>query len=88
MPDYMYLLESRLSPEQRNALQTIAEIARDEMLNIYLSGGAVRDLICGAIIRDLDITVEGNPARIVRELEKRHAQTHEDDERLRHYEMP
>ena len=87
MPDFMYLLESRLSPEQRTALQTIAEIARDEMLNVYLSGGAVRDLICGAIIRDLDITVEGNPARIVRELEKRHGQTHEDDERLRHYEM-
>jgi len=87
MPDYMYLLESRLSPEQRTALQTITEIARDEMLNVYLSGGAVRDLICGAIIRDLDITVEGNPARIVRELEKRHGQTHEDDERMRHYEM-
>jgi tRNA nucleotidyltransferase/poly(A) polymerase len=83
----MYLLESRLSPEQRTALQTIAEIARAEMLNVYLSGGAVRDLICGAIIRDLDITVEGNPARIVREWEKRHGQTLEDDERLRHYEM-
>ncbi|MBI3483584.1 MAG: hypothetical protein HY012_00315, partial [Acidobacteria bacterium] len=87
MPDYMYLLESRLSPEQRNALQTIAEIARAESLNIYLSGGAVRDLICGAIIRDLDITVEGNPARLVRELEKHGAHTLEDDERLRHYEM-
>jgi tRNA nucleotidyltransferase (CCA-adding enzyme) len=87
MPDYMYLLESRLSPEQRSALQTIAEIARAESLNIYLSGGAVRDLICGAIIRDLDITVEGNPARIVHGLEKNGAHTLEDDERSRHYEM-
>ncbi len=87
MPDYMYLLESRLSPEQRSALQAISEIAPAEALNIYLTGGAVRDLICGAIIRDLDITVEGNPARIVRELEKREVRTLEEVERLRHYEM-
>ena len=87
MPDYMYLLESRLSPEQRNALQTIAEIARAESVNIYLTGGAIRDLICGALIRDLDITAEGNPARIVRALEKRDARTLEDDERLRQYEV-
>ncbi|MCL4523423.1 MAG: hypothetical protein M1453_09810 [Acidobacteria bacterium] len=87
MPDYMYLLESRLSPEQHAALKSIAEIALAESLNIYLSGGAVRDLICGAMIRDLDITVEGNPARMVRELEKRDAQILEEDERLRHYEM-
>ncbi|MBI1749787.1 MAG: CCA tRNA nucleotidyltransferase [Acidobacteria bacterium] len=87
MPDYMFLLESRLSPEQRNALQVMAEIARAEALNIYLTGGAVRDLICGAAIRDLDITVEGNPARIVRELEKHGGRTLEENERLRHYEV-
>jgi tRNA nucleotidyltransferase/poly(A) polymerase len=83
----MFLLESRLSPEQRNAVQAISEIAAAETLNIYLTGGAVRDLICGAPIRDLDITVEGNPTRIVRELEKRGTRTVEDIERLRHFEL-
>jgi len=87
MPDYMFLLESRLSAEQRAALQLVAEIARNEALNIYLSGGAVRDLISGAVIRDLDFTVEGNPARIVRELEKRGACVVEEIERLRHFEL-
>ncbi len=87
MPDYMYLLESRLSAEQRTALQLIGEIARAEALNVYLAGGAVRDLISGAIIRDLDITAEGNPARVVRELEKREARLLEENEQLRHYEL-
>lgn len=87
MPDYMYLLESRLTPEQRSALQTVTELASAESLNIYLSGGAVRDLICGAMIRDLDITVEGNPVRLVHALEKHGAQLLEEDERLRLYEM-
>jgi tRNA nucleotidyltransferase (CCA-adding enzyme) len=44
MPDYMYLLESRLSPEQRAALERVQELARAQDLNIYLTGGAVRDL--------------------------------------------
>lgn len=87
MPDYMFLLESRLSPEQRAALERVQELARQQDLNIYLSGGAVRDLISGMPIRDLDFTVEGNPFRIVRELEKGGAQTAYEDERLRHAEM-
>ena len=87
MPDYMYLLESRLTPEQRSALQTITELATAETLNIYLSGGAVRDLICGMPIRDLDFTVEGNPFRIARELEKGGAKILSENETLRHIEL-
>ena len=63
MPDYMYLLESRLSPEQRAVLERVQELSRSQDLNIYLTGGAVRDLISGMPIRDLDFTVEGNPLR-------------------------
>ena len=87
MPDYMFLLESRLSPEQRAALERVQELARSEDVNVYLSGGAVRDLISGQPIRDLDFTVEGNPARIVRELEKGGARVVWESERLRHHEM-
>lgn len=87
MPDYMYLLESRLSPEQRAALERVQELARSQEMNIYLTGGAVRDLISGQPIRDLDFTVEGNPVRIVRELEKGGARIVSENEKLRHYEL-
>jgi tRNA nucleotidyltransferase (CCA-adding enzyme) len=87
MPDYMYLLESRLSPEQRAVLERVQELSRAQDVNIYLSGGAVRDLITGMPIRDLDFTVEGNPVRMVRELEKGGARVVWESERLRHHEM-
>lgn len=87
MPDYMYLLESRLSPEQRAILERVQELSRAQDVNLYLTGGAVRDLISGQPIRDLDFTVEGNPVRMVRELEKGGARVVRESERLRHYEM-
>jgi len=87
MPDYMFLLESRLSPEQRAVLERVQELARAQELNIYLTGGAVRDLISGQPIRDLDFTVEGNPVRMMRELEKGGARVTSENERLRHYEV-
>jgi tRNA nucleotidyltransferase (CCA-adding enzyme) len=87
MPDYMYLLESRLSAEQRAALVRIQELAIATECNLYLVGGAVRDLTSGMPIRDLDFTMEGNPARIVRELEKGGAQVISENERLRHVEL-
>jgi tRNA nucleotidyltransferase/poly(A) polymerase len=87
MPDYIYLLESRLSPEQRATLERVQELARAQDLNIYLSGGAIRDLISGQPIRELDFTVEGNPVRIVRELEKGGARVTAENEPLRHYDM-
>src|SRR5438034_4507773 len=70
MPDYMFLLESRLSPEQRAAMMRVQELSAALGFNVYLTGGTVRDLITGASLRDLDFTVEGNPSRIARELEK------------------
>jgi tRNA nucleotidyltransferase (CCA-adding enzyme) len=87
MPDYMFLLESRLSPEQRAVLERVQELARSQELNVYLTGGAVRDLISGQPIRDLDFTVEGNPLRMVRELEKGGARVVFEYERTRHHEV-
>src|ERR1700683_60970 len=87
MPDYMYSLESRLSPEQRTVLTRVQELGAALTTNVYLVGGAVRDLISGMPIRDLDFTVEGNPFRFVRELEKGGAQTLHEDEKLRYAEM-
>jgi tRNA nucleotidyltransferase (CCA-adding enzyme) len=87
MPDYMYLLESRLSPEQRAVLERVQELSRVQDVNVYLTGGAVRDLISGMPIRDLDFSVEGNPVRMVRELEKGGARVVWESERIRHHEM-
>lgn len=87
MPDYMFLLESRLSPEQRAAMLRVQELAAVMGFNVYLTGGTVRDLITGANLRDLDFTVEGNPSKMARELEKGGAKVLSEDEKFRHVEM-
>jgi tRNA nucleotidyltransferase (CCA-adding enzyme) len=87
MPDYMFLLESRLSPEQRAVMMRVQELSASMGFNLYLTGGTVRDLITGASLRDLDFTVEGNPTRIARELEKGGAKILLEDEKLRHIEV-
>src|SRR5881296_3545500 len=87
MPDYMFLLESRLSPEQRAAMMRVQELSAALGFNVYLTGGTVRDLITGASLRDLDFTVEGNPSRIARELEKGGAKVLVEDEKLRQVEL-
>jgi tRNA nucleotidyltransferase (CCA-adding enzyme) len=83
MPDYMFLLESRLLPEQRAAMMRVQELSAALGFNVYLTGGTVRDLITGASLRDLDFTVEGNPTKIARELEKGGAKVLHEDEKVR-----
>src|SRR6201993_2575718 len=87
MPDYMFLLESRLSPEQRAVMMRVQELSAAMGFNLYLTGGTVRDLITGASLRDLDFTVEGNPSKIARELEKGGAKILIEDEKLRQIEL-
>jgi tRNA nucleotidyltransferase (CCA-adding enzyme) len=87
MPDYMFLLESRLSAEQRAVVLRVVELAQAQGVNVYIAGGAVRDLISGMAIRDLDFVTEGNPLRIARELEKGGARLLEVDEDRRRVEI-
>src|SRR5260221_14770964 len=87
MPDYMFLLESRLSPEQRVVMMRVQELSAAMGFNLYLTGGTVRDLITGASLRTLDFTVEGNPTKIAREMEKGGAKILFEDEKLRHIEV-
>jgi len=87
MPDYMFLLESRLSPEQRAVMLRVQELAAAMGSNLYLTGGTVRDLITGASLRDLDFTIEGNPSKIARELEKGGAKILVEDDKFRHIEV-
>jgi tRNA nucleotidyltransferase (CCA-adding enzyme) len=64
MPDYIYLLENRLSPAQQNALQVIREAARESGMTVFLTGGAVRDLTSGSPVRDLDLSVQGRVSEL------------------------
>lgn len=66
MPDYIFMLESRLMPDQLRVLNFLQEEAQDVQLNLYLAGGAVRDLLTGSTIRDLDFVFEGNPLRLAK----------------------
>ena len=70
MPDYVYLLENRLSPLQQNALKQVRDVARAHGTNVFLTGGAVRDLTTGFPVRDLDFTVQGNALKLKKDLEK------------------
>jgi len=67
MSDYNFLMESRLSSEQYAVVGLISRLAVEQGLNLYLVGGAVRDLTYGQqVVRDLDFAVEGAPQRILR----------------------
>ena len=70
MADYIYLLESRLTQAQREALSRIRDVARTHGLTVFLVGGAVRDLTSGVAIRDLDVAVQGNALKLKKDLEK------------------
>ena len=70
MADYIYTMEIRLTPDQQRGVTLVQDIARAAGMNIYLTGGAIRDIISGFTIRDLDFTVQGNPLKLQKDLEK------------------
>jgi tRNA nucleotidyltransferase (CCA-adding enzyme) len=70
MADYIYTMEIRLTPDQLKGVGLVQDVARAAGMNLYLTGGAIRDIISGFTIRDLDFTVQGNPIKLQKELEK------------------
>ena len=70
MADYIYTMEIRLTPDQQRGVTLVQDIARAAGMNVYLTGGAVRDIISGFTIRDLDFTVQGNAVKLRKELER------------------
>ncbi len=70
MPDYIQLLESKLSPNQKQALNAMTDVGRARNITVFLTGGAVRDIVSGASVRDLDMTVQANPLKFKKDLEK------------------
>src|SRR6202041_1948739 len=70
MADYIYTLETRLSPDQQKAVISVLDAAKAAEMNVYLTGGAIRDIVIGFPIRDLDFTVQGNALKLQKELER------------------
>jgi tRNA nucleotidyltransferase (CCA-adding enzyme) len=75
MSDYMFMLESHLSAEQSRVVAAVQSAANLENVPLYLTGGAMRDMLGGFIIRDLDFTVEGNAPKLAKDLVKHHGAT-------------
>jgi tRNA nucleotidyltransferase/poly(A) polymerase len=73
MPEYTYLLETRLSAAQKHALAQVRDAAREAGMVVFLAGGAVRDLTTGSSVRDLDFAVQGNALELQSALESRGA---------------
>src|SRR5579875_1325703 len=55
----MFMLDSHLTAEQSKAVAQVRDAAEEASLNMFLTGGAMRDMLGGFPIRDLDFTVEG-----------------------------
>jgi tRNA nucleotidyltransferase (CCA-adding enzyme) len=70
MADYIYTMELRLTPDQMKGVSLVQDVARAAGMNLYLTGGAIRDIISGFTIRDLDFTVGGNPLKLPKDFEK------------------
>ena len=70
MADYIYTMELRLTPDQLKGVGLVQDVARAAGMNLYLTGGGIRDIISGFSIRDLDFTVQGNPLKLVKDFEK------------------
>ena len=90
MADYIYTMELRLTPSQQKGVILVQDIARAAGMNVYLTGGAVRDIISGFPIRDLDFTVQGNPLKLQKEFERAGAVVGgtEDDLKLLYVTLP
>src|SRR5271166_312424 len=90
MADYIYSMETRLTPDQQRGVSLAQEIAQHAGLNLYLTGGTIRDLVTGFPIRDIDLSIQGNPLKLEKELEKAGISVQGTDEDLRtlHLLMP
>ncbi len=64
----MFMLESHLTGEQSKVLAEVRQAAEQAGVNLFLTGGAMRDMMGGFPIRDLDFTVEGAALKLGRSL--------------------
>lgn len=70
MSDYMFMLESHLSADQNRVLEQVQAAAGAVGVNLFLTGGGMRDMLGGFRIRDLDFTVEGHALKVAHAVEQ------------------
>jgi tRNA nucleotidyltransferase/poly(A) polymerase len=88
MSDYIYMLESHLSPDQNRVVEDVQLAAAQTNVNLFLTGGAMRDMLAGLRIRDLDFVVEGNALKVAKSIcERTGAQTVSADETRKSAEL-
>jgi tRNA nucleotidyltransferase/poly(A) polymerase len=87
MSDYMFMLENHLSSEQNRVVGQVQAAASQANLSLFLAGGAMRDMLGGFQVRDLDFTVEGNALHLATALKKAGARLVSDDEHRRSAEL-
>jgi tRNA nucleotidyltransferase (CCA-adding enzyme) len=68
MSDYIYMLESHLSPDQNRVVEEVRKAAAQANVNLFLTGGAMRDMLARFRIRDLDFVVEGAALKLAHAL--------------------
>jgi tRNA nucleotidyltransferase (CCA-adding enzyme) len=66
MSDYIFMLESHLSTDQSRAVEEVQAAAGQANVNLFLTGGAMRDMLAGFRIGDLDFVVEGNALKVAK----------------------
>jgi tRNA nucleotidyltransferase (CCA-adding enzyme) len=75
MSDYMFKLESHLSTDQFRVVGQMQAVASAAGVNLFLTGGAMRDMLGGFPVRDLDFTVEGSPQKLAKILTQKQGAT-------------
>src|ERR1700678_3327349 len=68
MSDYMFVLESHLDAAQNRVVTEMQRIATEAGMNVWLTGGAMRDTLRGSRILDLDFTVERDALKMGKSL--------------------
>jgi len=87
MSDYIFMLESHLSADQNRVIEQVQATANAAGVNLFLTGGCMRDMLGGFRIRDLDFTVEGNALKVAKALEEHGVQIVSVDENRKSAEL-
>jgi tRNA nucleotidyltransferase/poly(A) polymerase len=83
MSDYMFKLESHLSTDQFRVVGQVQAVAAAAGVSLFLTGGAMRDMLGGFPVRDLDFTVEGSALKLSKTLAQKYGATIVDTDELR-----
>jgi tRNA nucleotidyltransferase/poly(A) polymerase len=66
MSDYMFMLESHLNSDQARVVAEVQAAAVNANMSVFLTGGALRDMLGGYPITEIDFTVEGNAVKLAK----------------------